>query len=456
MTTGLMQEKTQPFNIEAEISVLGSMLIDNEAISLLTESLSKNDFYKTAHQHIFDTIVNIYDNNNAVDLVILKDELNRLSLLEKVGGAGYLMELEESVPIASNVEYYAKIVREKTVKRDLIAATAKIQHEAYSDSLESDELLDIAEKEIFDITQRKFAKPTTSMHDILQKTWDYIESLHEGDSKLTGIPTGFADLDDITCGLQRGELIIIAARPSMGKTSIVLNIAEHVGANLRNPKDKKPMLLFSMEMSAQQISQNMLCAAAKIDAHLMRTGKLSDEDWSKLPLAMGDLSESVIFIDDTPGLGLLEIRAKARRFKLQYDIQLVIIDYLQLMEGRRAENRQQEISGISRGLKALARELNVPVIAVSQLNRSVETREGHTPRISDLRESGSIEQDADVIMLLHREDYYDPTKNPGVVEVDIAKQRNGPTGKIKLTFLRNILRFEDYINDASLDLFDTL
>ncbi len=453
MTTGLLQEKTQPFNIEAEICVLGSLLIDNEAISLVTESLSKNDFYKTAHQHIFETIVNIYDKNNAVDLVILKDELNRLSLLEKVGGVGYLMELEESVPIASNLEYYAKIVREKTVKRDLIAATAKIQHEAYSDSLESAELLDIAEKEIFDITQRKFAKPTTRMHDILQSTWDYIESLHEGDSKLTGVPTGFADLDEKTCGFQRGELIIIAARPSMGKTSFVLNISEHVGANLRNPKDKKPMLIFSMEMSAQQISQNMLCSAAKIDAHLMRTGKLSDNDWSRLPIAMGDLSESAIFIDDTPGLGLLEIRAKARRFKLQYDIQLVIIDYLQLMEGRRAENRQQEISGISRGLKALARELNVPVIAVSQLNRSVESREGHTPRMSDLRESGSIEQDADVVILLHRADYYDSTKNKGEVDVDIAKQRNGPTGKIKLTFRSEFLRFENYINDSS---FDTL
>ncbi len=452
MTTGLLQEKTQPFNIEAEICVLGSLLIDNEAISLVTESLSKNDFYKTAHQHIFETIVNIYDKNNAVDLVILKDELNRLSLLEKVGGVGYLMELEESVPIASNLEYYAKIVREKTVKRDLIAATAKIQHEAYSDSLESAELLDIAEKEIFDITQRKFAKPTTRMHDILQSTWDYIESLHEGDSKLTGVPTGFADLDEKTCGFQRGELIIIAARPSMGKTSFVLNISEHVGANLRNPKDKKPMLIFSMEMSAQQISQNMLCSAAKIDAHLMRTGKLSDNDWSRLPIAMGDLSESAIFIDDTPGLGLLEIRAKARRFKLQYDIQLVIIDYLQLMEGRRAENRQQEISGISRGLKALARELNVPVIAVSQLNRSVESREGHTPRMSDLRESGSIEQDADVVILLHRADYYDSTKNKGEVDVDIAKQRNGPTGKIKLTFRSEFLRFENYINDSSFDI----
>ena len=451
MTTGLLQEKTQPFNIEAEISVLGSLLIDNEAINLVTESLSKNDFYKTAHQHIFDAIVNIYDNNNAVDLVILKDELNRLSLLEKVGGAGYLMELEGSVPIASNVEYYAKIVREKTVKRDLIAATAKIQHEAYRDSLESDELLDIAEKEIFEITQRKFAKPTTSIHDILQKTWDYIESLQEGDGTLTGIPTGFYDLDDKTCGFQKGELIIIAARPSMGKTSFVLNIAEHVGA-----KEKKPTIIFSMEMSAQQLSQNMLCAAATIDAHLMRTGKLDDNQLPKLTMAMGDLSEAAIFIDDTPGLGLLEIRAKARRFKLQYDIQLVIIDYLQLMEGRSAENRQQEISGISRGLKALARELNVPVIAVSQLNRSVESREGHTPRMSDLRESGSIEQDADVIMLLHRADYYDPTKNPGEVDVHVAKQRNGPTGKIKLTFRNQFLRFENYANDTSLDSFDTL
>ncbi len=450
MTTGLIQEKTQPFNIEAEISVIGSMLIDNDAISVVTESLCKDDFYKTAHQHIFETIVTIYDKNSAVDLVILKDELNRLSLLDKVGGVEYLLALEESVPIASNIEYYAKIVREKTVKRDLIVATAKIQQEAYNDSLESDELLDIAEKEIFEITQRKFAKPTTKMYDILQKTFDYIESLHDGDSKLTGVSTGFVDLDDITCGLQRSELIIIAARPSMGKTSFVLNIAEHVGAN---PKEKKPVMIFSMEMSAQQVSQNMLCSAARIDAHLMRTGKLDDNQWSKLPLAMGDLSESAIFIDDTPGLGLLEIRAKARRFKLQYDIKLVIIDYLQLMEARRSENRQQEISGISRGLKALARELDVPVIAVSQLNRSVESREGHTPRMSDLRESGSIEQDADVIILLHREDYYDPTKNPNVVEVNIAKQRNGPTGKIKLTFLREILRFEDYINDTSLDTF---
>jgi len=446
MTTGLIQQKTQPFNIEAEISVLGSMLLDNEAINLVTELLRTDNFYKTSHQYIFDIIVNLYNKNNAVDLVILKDELKKQSLLEKVGGAEYLMELEESVPLASNVEYYAKIVREKTIKRDLITATAKIQQEAYNDSLESDELLDIAEKEIFDITQRKFSSPTTKLFNILHDTFDHISNLHDREGRLTGVSTGYYDLDDITSGLQNSELIIIAARPSMGKSSLVLNIAEHAGT-----KEKKPTLIFSMEMSAQQVAQNMLCSTAKIDAHLLRTGKLDDNQFSNLSLAMGDLSESEIFIDDTPGLGLLELRAKARRLKLQHNIQMIIVDYLQLMEGRKAENRQQEISGISRGLKALARELEVPVIAVSQLNRSVETRDGHTPRMSDLRESGSIEQDADVIILLHREDYYDPTKRPGEVDLNIVKQRNGPTGKVKLTFLREILRFENYQHNTSSD-----
>ncbi len=446
MTTGLIQQKTQPFNIEAEISVLGSMLLDNEAINLVTELLRTDNFYKTSHQYIFDTIVNLYNKSNAVDLVILKDELKKQSLLEKVGGAEYLLELEESVPLASNVEYYAKIVREKTIKRDLITATAKIQQEAYNDSLESDELLDIAEKEIFDITQRKFSSPTTKLFNILHDTFDHISNLHDREGRLTGVSTGYYDLDDITSGLQNSELIVIAARPSMGKSSLVLNIAEHAGT-----KEKKPTLIFSMEMSAQQVAQNILCSTAKIDAHLLRTGKLDDNQFSNLSLAMGDLSESEIFIDDTPGLGLLELRAKARRLKLQHNIQMIIVDYLQLMEGRKAENRQQEISGISRGLKALARELEVPVIAVSQLNRSVETRDGHTPRMSDLRESGSIEQDADVIILLHREDYYDPTKRPGEVDLNIVKQRNGPTGKVKLTFLREILRFENYQHNTSSD-----
>jgi len=449
MPTGLLQEKTQPFSLEAEISVLGSMIIDNDSIDIVAQILNKDSFYKTAHQNVFETIIDLYDKQRVVDLVILKDELKRRSLLGRVVDVEYLMELEESVPIASNVEYYAKIVREKAVKRDLIVGTIEIQQEAYNDSLESDELLDRAEKVIFDITQRKFSNPTIKIYDILQETFDRI-SLHDKESKLNGLSTGFYDLDDKTSGLQKSELIVIAARPSVGKTSLVLNIAENVGAG----EDKKPVVIFSMEMSAPQLVQNMLCSTAKIDAHLARTGKLDDNQFSKLPLAMGELSEASIFIDDSPGLSILELRAKARRLKLQHDIQLIIVDYLQLMEARKAESRQQEISIISRGLKSLARELKVPVIAVSQLNRSVETREGHKPRISDLRESGTIEQDADVIILMHREDYYDENhKEKNKVELNIAKQRNGPTGKVTLTFLRDILRFENYQNKIPLDVY---
>jgi len=446
-----IQEKTQPFNLEAERSVLGSMLLDNDAISLVADSLSKNDFYKTSHQHIFETIVNVYDKHNAVDIVILKDALIKRSLLKKAGGAEYLVKLEELVPLASNAEYYAKIVQEKSIIRDLIKATKKIQQEAYNNPLESMELLHLAEREISDIVQRKFAKPTTSIHDILQGTWDYIESLHEGDSNLTGVSTGFTDLDEKTCGFQRGELIIIAARPSMGKTSLVLNIAEHVGVNIKSPKNKKPILIFSMDLSAQQISQNMLGSVAKIDAQSMRSGALSDDDWSRLPIAMGGLSESAIFIDDTPGLGLLEIRANARRFKLQCDIQLIIIDYLQLIKTGSAKKRQQEISGITRDLKELARELNVPVIVVSQMDQSGESREGFASGMSGLRGSGSIEQDADVVILLHREDYYNSTKRPGEVDLNIAKQKNGPTGRITLTFNQKFLRFENSQSTIPID-----
>jgi len=441
-----MQKKLQPFNIEAEKRILGAMLLDNETIDLVTESLREKDFYKISHRHIFETIVNVYGKQNSVDIVILKDVLIKRSLLEKAGGAEYLIKLEESSPLASNVEYYVEIVQDKSITRDFITIITKLQQEAYNNPLEPKELLYLAEREISDITQCKFAKPVSKISDVLQCTWDYIESLHEGDSKLTGIPTGFIDLDEKICGLQKGELIIIAARPSMGKTSLALNIADHVGANLKNP-----ILFFSMELSAQQISQNMLCSAVKIDTNLMRTGKISDNDWSKLSLAMENLSKSEIFIDDTPKLSFLELRAKTKRLKLQHGIQLVVIDYLQLIEARRTESRQQETSGITKDLKALARELNVPVIAVSQLNCSVETREGHTPRMSDLQESGSIEQDADVIILLHREDYYDSTKRPGEVDLNIAKQKNGPTGKVTLTFLQKFLRFENLQNTIPLD-----
>jgi len=429
-------ERTMPQSIEAEMSVLGAMILDNEVISLVIPILNKQSFYKTAHQELYQVIVDVYDKGQPVDLVVLREELKKRSLLEKVGSVEYLMELEEAVPTIGNVEYYANIVREKAIKRNLIEVAATIQKQSFEESADTEHLLDASERAIFDITQRKFNTASTKLNEILKETFSRIENLHDRQSRLTGLSAGFYDLDDITCGLQPSELIIVAARPSMGKTSLVLNVVEHVGV-----VEKKPVVIFSLEMSAQQVAQNMLCSHARIDAHKLRMGFLDDKQWSDLSYGLGSLSEAPIFIDDTPGLTVLELRAKARRLKAQYDIQLVAVDYLQLMESSRAENRQQEISIISRRLKSLARELKIPVIAVSQLNRSVESREGHRPRMSDLRESGSIEQDADVIVLLHRDNYYDPDKD-NTAELIIAKQRNGPTGVVKLTFLSHFMRFE--------------
>src|SRR4030066_390917 len=432
-------ERTMPQSIEAEMSVLGAMILDNEVISLVIPILNKLSFYKTAHQELYQVIVDVYDKGQPVDLVVLREELKKRSLLEKVGGVEYLMELEEAVPTIGNVEYYANIVREKAIKRNLIEVAATIQKQSFEESTDTEQLLDASERAIFDITQKKFNTASTKLNEILKETFSRIENLHDRQSRLTGLSAGFYDLDDITCGLQPSELIIVAARPSMGKTSIVLNIVEHVGV-----VEKKPVVIFSLEMSAQQVAQNMLCSHARIDAHKLRMGFLDDKQWSDLSYGLGSLSEAPIFIDDTPGLTVLEVRAKARRLKAQYDVQLVVVDYLQLMEASRGGNRQQEISIISRGMKSLARELTIPVIAVSQLNRSVESREGHRPRMSDLRESGSMEQDADVIMLLHREDYFNPEKKDGTAELIIAKQRNGPTGTIKLTFLSHCMRFENF------------
>jgi len=429
-------ERTMPQSIEAEMSVLGAMILDNEVINLVIPILNKLSFYKTAHRELYQAIVDVYDKGQPVDLVVLREELKKRSLLEKVGGVEYLMELEEAVPTIGNVEYYANIVREKAIKRNLIEVAATIQKQSFEESTDTEYLLDASERAIFDITQKKFNTASTRLNEILKETFSRIENLHDRQSRLTGLSAGFYDLDDITCGLQPSELIIVAARPSMGKTSLVLNIVEHVGV-----VEKKPVVIFSLEMSAQQVAQNMLCSHARIDAHKLRMGFLDDKQWSDLSYGLGSLSEAPIFIDDTPGLTVLEVRAKARRLKAQYDIQLVAVDYLQLMESSRAENRQQEISVISRRLKSLARELEIPVIAVSQLNRSVESREGHRPRMSDLRESGSIEQDADVIVLLHRDNYYDPDKD-NTAELIIAKQRNGPTGVVKLTFLSHFMRFE--------------
>src|SRR3989337_380305 len=436
MVAETLLERTLPQSIEAEICVLGAMILDNEVVSLVVPILNKQSFYKTAHQELFQIIIDLYDKGIPIDLVILREELKKRSLLEKIGGEGYLLELESAVPTIGNVEFYANVVREKAVKRHLIEVASNIQKQAFDESVETDHLLDASERAIFDVTQKKFGVSSTKLNEILKDTFSRIESLHDRQSRLTGLSTGFYDLDDSTCGLQSSELIIIAARPSMGKTSLALNMVEHIGI-----VEKKPVIVFSQEMSAQQVAQNMLCSHARIDAHKLRRGFLEDKQWSALSYGMGSLSEAPIFIDDTPGLTVLEVRAKARRLKAQYDIQFVAVDYLQLMEGSRAENRQQEISIISRGLKSLARELKIPVIAVSQLNRSVETREGHRPRMSDLRESGAIEQDADVIVLLHRDNYYDPDKD-NTAETNIAKQRNGPTGVIKLTFRSHFMRFE--------------
>ena len=438
MVAETLLERTLPQSIEAEICVLGAMILDNEVVSLVVPILNKQSFYKTAHQELFQIIIDLYDKGIPIDLVILREELKKRSLLEKIGGEGYLLELESAVPTIGNVEFYANVVREKAVKRHLIEVASNIQKQAFDESVETDHLLDASERAIFDVTQKKFGVSSTKLNEILKDTFSRIESLHDRQSRLTGLSTGFYDLDDSTCGLQSSELIIIAARPSMGKTSLALNMVEHIGI-----VEKKPVIVFSQEMSAQQVAQNMLCSHARIDAHKLRRGFLEDKQWSALSYGMGSLSEAPIFIDDTPGLTVLEVRAKARRLKAQYNIQMVVVDYLQLMEAPRGiENRQQEISIISRGLKSLARELSIPVIAVSQLNRSVEAREGHRPRMSDLRESGSIEQDADVIILLHRDKYYDPEKDDDTAELIIAKQRNGPTGVVKLTFLSHFMRFE--------------
>ncbi|MCF6150098.1 MAG: replicative DNA helicase [Candidatus Kuenenia sp.] len=434
-------DRTLPQSIDAEMSVLGAMLLDNEVISLIVPVLNKQSFYKTAHQHIYQAIIDLYDKGQAVDLVLLREELKKRSLLENVGDTEYLMELEVAVPTIGNVEYYANIVRENAIKRNLIEVAANIQKQAFDGAVDTGFLLDSSERAIFEITQKKFNASSIKLNEILKETYRRIESLHDRKSRLTGLSTGYFDFDDLTCGLQPSELIIVAARPSMGKTSFVMNIIEHIGV-----VEKKPVAIFSMEMSAQQLAQNMLCSHSKIDAHKLRKGFLDDDDrlWSALSKGLGSLSEAPIFIEDTPGLTVLEVRAKARRLKAQYDIQLIAVDYLQLMEAPRGENRQQEISIISRGLKSLARELAIPVIAVSQLNRSVESREGHRPRMSDLRESGSIEQDADVIALLHREDYFNPDNKDGTAELIIAKQRNGPTGVIKLSFLSHCMRFENF------------
>ncbi|MGB2706503.1 MAG: replicative DNA helicase [Candidatus Omnitrophota bacterium] len=433
-------DKVPPQSNEAEIAVLGSMLLDKEAINRAIELLDENSFYKAAHKRIYSTIINLYDKNKAIDIVTLGEELKKKGALDEIGGSTYISSIASSIPTSANMEHYARIVREKAILRNLISTATQIVSESYDNITTIDELLDKAERMIFDITTNKVEAKCTSIKDIIKSSIETIDNLYQRKENITGIATGFHDFDVMTAGLQKSDLVIIAGRPSMGKSALVSCIAEHIGV-----VEKKPIAFFSLEMSKEQLVQRMLCSHARVDSHKVRTGFLSQSDWPKLVNAAGKLSASPIFIDDTPSISALELRAKARRLKAQHDIGLIILDYLQLMQGTRGiENRQQEISEISRSLKALARELKLPLIAVSQLSRAVEQRADRRPQLSDLRESGAIEQDADVVVLLLREEYYNPTEeNKGIAEVIIAKQRNGPVGTLKLAFVSEHTRFED-------------
>lgn len=438
--------KVPPQNIEAEMAVLGSMLLSNEAIIRSIEFLSEDSFYKTLHGHIYRNVVELFDAGEPVDIVTLTERLKKKGQLEAIGGASYLTNIMETVPTAVNVDTYIKIVREKKILRSLIHITNSISQHAYDQVDDMDSFLDISEQQMFDVCQDRISHDVVSLKDIVKSSFETIERLYTGQETITGIPSGFHDLDMMTSGFQPSELIVIAGRPSMGKSALATCIAEHVGV-----EKGIPLAIFSLEMSKESLVQRMLCSQAKVNFHSLRNGFLGEEDWVKLTNTAGKLSESPIYIDDTPSLSAFELRAKARRLKQRYDIKLIIVDYLQLMHtAGRAENRQQEISQISMGLKSLARELDVAVLALSQLSRAVESRTDHRPMLSDLRESGSIEQDADVVLMLVREEYYNPTEeNRGIAEIIVGKQRNGPTGAFKLAFLHKYTRFESLSNRES-------
>jgi replicative DNA helicase len=435
--------RTMPESLAAEAAVLGSMLIDPECIADAVELLDRDAFYRMEHRHIFDALISLYEKNKGVgiDGVLLRDELARRNTLEDAGGVEYIARILDSVPSSANVVYYAGVVKDKMLLRELIATAGAILDRAYDQTGAAGEVLDEAESRMFAITDRNVTSSAAALKDLVVRSFELIEG-RQG-THVTGLATGYYELDDMTCGLQNGEMIIVAGRPSMGKTSLALNIAEHLGL-----VEKTPLAIFSLEMGRQQLAERFLCSISGIDSQKVRRGLLNDEHYKKLADACAELSEAHIFIDDASTLTPLELRARARRLKSKHNIQCIVVDYLQLMHlGSGRESRQQEITTISRYLKSLARELDLPVMVLSQLNRSPEGREGHRPRMSDLRESGSIEQDADVIMLLHREDYYhrgeDGYEPNNTAELIIAKQRNGPTGTVKLTFMEKTTRFEN-------------
>jgi replicative DNA helicase len=439
--------RTLPHNLEAERSVLGAILLHNEAFHLAAQVIDSPDFFRDAHRRIFEKMVTLEERGKAIDLVTLKEELGRSGDLEEVGGPAYITALVDGMPRSTNVEHYARIVKEKATLRHLIQSATKILTTAYEAEDEASVILDRAEQAIFAIADDSVRDGFVSLQDLAKSSFEAIEQLHDRRELITGVPSGFKDLDDLTSGFQPGDLVILAARPSVGKTALALNIARNASLTSRRAGGPRAVGIFSLEMSRSQVFLRMLTAEARIDSHRMRTGSLGENDWGKLSSAIGALSEAKVFIDDSSSIGVLEMRAKCRRLAAEHGLDLVVVDYLQLMQGRgRFENRTLELAAISRSLKGLAKELAVPVIALSQLSRAPEARGDHRPMLSDLRESGSLEQDADVVMLMLRPDQY-PDHAPedeGLVMVDVAKQRNGPTDKVTLTFLKNFTRFENY------------
>lgn len=440
----LQGARIPPQDLEAEMSLLGAMMLHRDNIGDVLPLIHRNEstrFYRDDHRKIFETLVDMYDRGDPVDLVTVRSEFERRGILTQIGGVEYLVQLAESVPSYLNAEHYARLVRDKAMLRDLIGASARITDEAYNHREDAREILDRAEQLLFQVTDQRVSDQSTPIRDSLEEIFRQIES-RDG-HYITGVPSGFIELDDMLSGMQKGEMLIVAARPSMGKTAFGLNVAQHVAMSGR------PAVFFSMEMSKQAVVQRVLCAYGSVDSHKLRRGMLSPEEIQHLATVCDELANVPLFIDDTPGMSVLEVRAKSRRLKARYQIEVIFVDYLQLMHNPgRQESRQQEVSEISRGLKALARELNLPIVVLSQLNRNPEGRSDNRPRMSDLRESGAIEQDADVIMLLHREEYYKRENCPddlrNVAEVIIDKQRNGPTGIVKLHFDQRLTRFANY------------
>lgn len=436
--------KIPPHNVEAEQAVLGCMLLDSDIIPTVTELIRSDDFYRDDHREICEAIIDLAEVAKPIDIITVSEQLKLRGTLENIGGLDYLAGIANGVPTTANAKHYAKIVEEKSLLRKLIKAASDISGMSYEASEEAAYVLDKAEKSIFDILEKRNTQGFTHIKDVLLETFNRLEELYNSKSYITGIPTGFRDLDEKTAGLQNSDLVLIAARPGMGKTAMALNIAQYAAV-----QKHVPVALFNLEMSKDQLVNRMLCSEVMVDSQKMRTGKLEDDDWNKIAQALAPLSEAPIYIDDTPGISVMDIRSKCRKLKLEKNLGLVVIDYLQLMQGRgKTENRQQEVSEISRSLKILAKELNVPVLTMSQLSRGPESRTDHRPMLSDLRESGAIEQDADIVMFLYRDDYYNPdTEKKNIAEVIIAKHRNGSTGTIELRWFGEYTKFANLKRD---------